>query len=477
MNAPFDSDNDGLGDVYEFVNRPFQNPLNAADSVPLVNGLVNLLTVNDFHDVAISENNSPWLTYLDGKEFSKFIIFDFDTDAPRLYFINSNTHNLHADFASFYGENHLAPSVKKGHIIYHSNVFSANGTLGVFAFKYSNNESHDFEVVQRTHEQLALNMPFLKNNLSYFVTENIEDDFENDVLTYEDSRVLILYESDVYAEIDYLGMNQVEGYGLLRQMTLEEVPGSKDIVIYESLPNSLPRVGGIITSFIQTPLSHVNLRAIQDNVPNAFIRDPLDVDTISSLLNHYIYFKVNQSNYEIREATLEEVNNWYEAARPTTDQTPPLNLDYKTIFSLNQITFDMYDGFGAKAANMATMRTFGFVDGTIPEGYAIPFFYYQQFMKHNNLFEEIEALIVDPQFIANRDYRDIKLAALRDKIKTGKMPNWMLTSLLERNIHFQWAHPFAVVLARITKICLGLAELDCMILLHNTQMKDIFRNP
>lgn len=436
INTPNDSDNDGLDDIYEYYHRPFQGPLNAADSVSLHNGLVNLNTESAFHDVAISQNNTPWLTYLDGKEFLKFIILDFDTDEPKVYFMNSNTHNLHADFAAYLGVDHLAPSVKKGHIIYHSNVFAANGTLGVYGFNYSNNESHPFEIAQRTHELLALNMPFLTNNLSYYVTENIEAQFELDAELYEDSRVPILYESDVYAGIDYMGMNPVEGYGLLRLMNLSDVPGPKDVVIYESLPNSLPRVGGIITSFVQTPLSHVNLRAIQDNVPNAFIRDPLLVDTIAGLLDHYVYFKVNQSNYEIREATLDEVNDWYEASRPTTEQIPPLNLNYKTIFSLNQITFDMYDGFGAKAANMATMRTFGFVEGTIPDGYAVPFFYYQEFMKHNGLFEEVETLLIDPQFIADRDYRDIKLEELRDKIKTGKMPNWMLSSLLNMQYSF-----------------------------------------
>ena len=53
-------------------------------------------------------------------------------------------------------------------------------------------------------------------------------------------------------------------------------PHPRDIVIYEALPNELPRVAGIITTVPQTRLSHVNLRAMQDGVPNAFIRDALD---------------------------------------------------------------------------------------------------------------------------------------------------------------------------------------------------------
>jgi hypothetical protein len=65
-------------------------------------------------------------------------------------------------------------------------------------------------------------------------------------------------------------------------MTLNETPGSRDIVLYDALPNSLPRVGGIITSVIQTPLSHDNLSAIQDDFPNAYIKDHLSIHSINN---------------------------------------------------------------------------------------------------------------------------------------------------------------------------------------------------
>ena len=43
-------------------------------------------------------------------------------------------------------------------------------------------------------------------------------------------------------------------------MSLDERPYPRDIVIYDTLPNDLPRVAGIMTTVPQTPLSHVNLR-------------------------------------------------------------------------------------------------------------------------------------------------------------------------------------------------------------------------
>jgi hypothetical protein len=429
ISDPADTDGDGLDDITEFNAMPLQSPLNTAGSLLPEHGLVGLNTYTAFETVSTTENTT-WLEYLNDMEYVKFIIFDFDGAQPRIYFINSDTYDLHADFAAFMGEDHLAPTVQKGQLIYHPAVLSGNGTLGTYSFNYTNNEGRDFEVVQRTQELLAANMSYLTNNLSYFVTENNEQDYQDHLALYQESRVPVLFETDVYAGINYWGLHQAEGYGLFRLMTPGEVPGAKDIVLYEAIPNSLPRVGGIITSVIQTPLSHVNLRAIHDNVPNAFIRDPLAIDTIADLLDHYIYFKTNQSSYEIREATLEEVNAWFENSRPATEQIPPLDLSYTTIRPLSDITFDMNAGFGAKAANVATMRTFGFPDGTIPDGFAIPFYFYKEFMQYNGFFGQIETMMQDPAFISDRTVRDARLQALRSDIEAGGMPAWMLDQLL-----------------------------------------------
>lgn len=436
LNNPYDTDNDGTNDPDEFNAMPAKGPLNTATPLASEHALVTLNTLSAFNTVSTEENGTPWVEYLNDVEYAKFIILDFYTAEPKIYFINSNNYDLHADFANYLGINHLSPTLIKGQLIYNPHILSANGTLGTYAFNFSNNEAKPFETVQRTQELLAANMPYLINNLSYFITANNEQDYQDNSSLYQNSRVPVLFESDVYSGINYWGLNQSEGYGFFRLMAPGEVPDSRDIVLYEALPNSLPRVGGIITSVIQTPLSHVNLRAIHDNVPNAFIRDPLLNDSIASLLGHYIYFKTNQSSYELREATLEEVNAWYENKRPTTEQNPPLNLSYKSILPLNDISFGMYDGFGAKVANVATMRTFGFAEGTIPNGFGIPFYFYQEFMKHNHFFEEIELMLQDSAFIADRTVRDTQLEELRDNIEDATMPGWMLDSLAEMQNSF-----------------------------------------
>ena len=43
---------------------------------------------------------------------------------------------------------------------------------------------------------------------------------------------------------------------------------------------------------------------------------------------------------------------------------------------LDDIEFDMSTDFGAKCSNVATMRSFGLPEGTIPDGFGIPFYFY-----------------------------------------------------------------------------------------------------
>ncbi len=436
LGAPADTDGDGIDDITEYYGLPVMSPLNIAPAVSMNDGSAAVDNMSTFNDLSANQNVVQWSDFLNGKKFVKFIIVDFHTSNPVIYFINSDLHRLHAEFAIAVGIEFLGENVKKGQIIYHPTSIANNGTLGNFAFNYSHGDGEDFATVQRTHELLAANMPFITNNLSYYITANNTDEYEADIALYMDARIPVLFESDLFAEVDYWGLNQTEGFGLFRLVANDEIPGPRDIVLYESLPNSLPRVAGIMSSVIQTPLSHVNLRAIQDGVPNAFIRDPLDIPEIAGLLDKYVYYNVAQSAYTIREATLEEVNAWYESIRPSKPQDPPLNLGHTAILPLDDISFSMHDGYGAKCANMATMRTFGFPEGTIQDGYGIPFHYYMEFMEFNNFFDEVELMLNNEAFIAERDVRELMLSVFRAKIKQASMPEWMMDDLAAMHASF-----------------------------------------
>ena len=427
--APDDYDGDGIDDIAEFNNMPTDAPFNFAEPVAFIDGATSIPDAETFLELA-TVNDVGWAPFLDGQLYVKFGILDRDTPEPKVYFINSNTYSIHASFWGAIGAT-VSGDDGSGEIVFNPNDILPNGVIGSYSFNFSFGNAYNFEATQRTYELLAASMPFLQNNMNHFIGQSDENDHLNNYAEeFVDTRIEVVLESDVFAEINYIPFHEAEGYGFFKHMTdLNETPGSRDIVLYDALPNSLPRVGGIITSVIQTPLSHVNLRAIQDNVPNAYIANPLAIDGIANLLGGYIYYKVENQQYQIREATLTEVNDWYEDLRPTEPQIPIRDLSITEILPLDAIGFDMSTAFGAKCSNVATMRSFNLPTGTIPDGFGIPFYYYDAFMQFNNFYEEAQVMIDNPTFQVDLNFRIDRLKTFRRAIKDAPMPPWMLDNL------------------------------------------------
>ena len=407
---------------------PTDAPLNYAEPVNFIDGATSVPDAETFMELA-AVNNVGWAPFLDDQLYVKFGILNRDTPEPQVYFINSNTHGVHYGFWNAIGAN-VTGDDSSGEIVFNPTQINPNGTIGGYSFNFSFGDAYNFEATQRTYHLLMANLPFLQNNMNHFIGENDEDDYLDDYADdYEGSGIDVVLESVVFGNVDYIPLHAAEGYGFFRHMEVDETPGSRDIVLYDALPNSLPRVGGIMTSVIQTPLSHVNLRAIQDNVPNAYIADPLAIDSVASLLGNYIYYRVEAESYYIREASLDEVNEWYEALRPTEPQIPVRDLSITEILPLDDIGFEMSSAFGAKCSNVATMRSFGFPEGTIPDGFGIPFYFYDEFMQYNDFYEEAEVMINNPSFIYDLDFREDRLRDFRDDIKDAPMPPWMMDAL------------------------------------------------
>ena len=110
----------------------------------------------------------------------------------------------------------------------------------------------------------AANLAHLDDNLYIHNQTDLLQDMRAEQPLYETSRIDIVVDQDVFADVDFVSMNPGVGFGRLQELDPDERPLPRDIVIYEALPNDLPRVAGIITTVHQTPLSHVNLRAKQN---------------------------------------------------------------------------------------------------------------------------------------------------------------------------------------------------------------------
>ena len=367
--------------------------------------------------------------HLDGLEYVKFNIEDPGKNEAQVYFINTKTHRAHPMFMAAIGLPHRGNQQMRGVLIYRPFSKAPNGEPGVYTFEFEPNDAYPFKMIQIAHDLLVANMPILKNRLGYCPLWGAINIYVREKALYDAAEFPVYFEDDLYADIGYLPLNLAESFGLLRLMDVNDRPTPRDIVLYKTLPNEMPRVAGIITGVRQTPLSHVNLRAIQDKVPNAFITEAWKNKVIAPLIGKYVYYKVGADGFELRAATSKEVEVHFADLRPAKPQIPIRDLSGTKIRPLDDIEFADSSQFGVKTANVATLRTFGFAEGTVPNGFGVPFYFYDELMKHNDFYAYAEALLKDSAFQKDPDTKASELKKFRERVKAGKMPAWMMDAL------------------------------------------------
>ena len=453
---PADIDGDCIDDLTELAVMGRMNPLNPAPAILRNDGAVAIPDSDTFEELSYTEPGDDY-------EYVKFALLDMDTDHPLLYFINSTTHLRHPIVLFLDAIGHTDPDLPwaiLGEIVYDPDLVAADGTQGVYYFWFVRYDGrYTFSLLDRAHALLTAAMPLLGDiagdKLSMYIPNHRLPGYQADLETLRDSRIPLLFNEDIYPDTDFLALNPEVGYGLLRVMEPGERPSPLNIVIYESLPNELPRVGGIITTVPQTPLSHVNLRAVQDSVPNAYIKDAIDKEEINALIARYVRYEVTADGYKLRAATKAEVDAHHAASRPARAQFPERDLSVTEITPLSDVGFEDWRAFGVKAANVAVLGTLGFPEGTVPNGFAIPFHFYNEFMNNavlkaekvfgkgtlgteedrftlaagTKLIDAVKAILVHPKFQTDFEIQDEMLDDLREVIEEAESPLWMKEAL------------------------------------------------
>ena len=440
---PADVDGDCIDDLTELAD-PAGNPVNPA-KVPAPS------------DGAVVIPDRATFEALVSAHAIKFVVVGLHTERPDVYFVNTSKYLTHGTFLKALGVE-IGIGVTTGGITYHPSLRASDGSAGVYVLSFArwpyfpgtslfNNAAHVYTL-------LAASMPLLDDDLGLFISDAILSGIQSDLLLDWASRIFLVLQKDLDADVPFQALNPGVGMGRLRALDADERPHPRDIVLYEALPNELPRVAGIISTVPQTPLSHVNLRAIQDHIPNAFIRNAADNAAITALLDSYVRYEVTDNGWTLTAATKADVEAHYATSRPVQPQTPQRDLSVTKITPLSEIGFADWTAFGVKAANVAVLGTLGFPTGTVPTGFAIPFYFYDKFMHETALGEEtvlgtrsgpaaekltlaadttlaaaVRAMLAHPVFQTDFAVQDEMLDDLRDAIKDAQSPQWILDAL------------------------------------------------
>lgn len=233
---------------------------------------------------------------------------------------------------------------------------------------------------------------------------------------------------------DFSIENNGVGYGYLkfipRAQTDQLVPTLtyKMIPVFEALPLDLGVVAGVITEEPQTPLSHINIKSKNRGTPNIYIKNASQDARIKDLLakGAIVRLELKNGTMIIREASLDEAETFWKAQnqkRPTIQLRADLN--EKRIRTSDQIGFNDVISVGAKAANYCEATHF--LSDAFRPGFAIPFFYYREFINSNKFNDQqtlasyITSLMQNPRTKTDRQFLVDSLIALQTRMKADDM--------------------------------------------------------
>ncbi len=361
------------------------------------------------------------------------VLFVIDRkDQNKIYFVNTKRYAFHKDFV-----NGTYLSLERGREFFENNYLKPNRRfiLGTIAYqtpiKRWTFEFWEGDLIPS--EQIKLVSDVI--NSSFFTSVAYKP---NSLRQDDESRKIVglarISQSDIAKEQEYQALNVAKGLGrvhVIPKLDEHVEIGFNEIVVLDEVPIQLPPVAGVITSQPSTPLSHINLLAKGWGIPNAYIKNA------HTLLKQYdgwwVEFEAKRDGYTIKRADIDQLREYQRRLAERRDvMKPRFSLAETRLLSLSQQRARSSIAFGGKSANLGEVLNARLPGIIVPNGFTIPFYYYDEFIKANNLDELIYTLLNDQKFVHDPAYRRGKLVGLRESIKQGKFDERLRAQILQR---------------------------------------------
>jgi rifampicin phosphotransferase len=342
-------------------------------------------------------------------------------DNNRIFYVNTRRYPFHKDFV-----NGAYLSLERGREFFENNYLKPNRRfiLGTVAYqtpiKRWTFEFWEGDLIPADQIKLAsdvINKTFFAPVV--FKPNSTRQD-EASVAIEGLQRVL---QSDISKEQEYQALNLAKGLGrihVIPKLDDHVEIGFNEILVLAEVPVQLPPVAGIITAQPSTPLSHINLLAKGWGVPNAYVKNA------QALFKQYdgwwVSFETRRDSYSIKKADLDQLRVYQDRLKQRLDvMKPRFDLSEKRLLGLAQQRQSMIVAYGGKSANLGEVMHASLPGIVVPDGFTIPFYYYDAFLKENNFDDAIYEMLNDQKFVHDPAYRRRRLTEMRERLQHGKI--------------------------------------------------------
>lgn len=350
----------------------------------------------------------------------------------RIYYVNSKRYTFHKDFV-----NGTYLSLERGDEFFRNNYMNDNRRfiLGTLAYqtpvKRWTFEFWEGDLVSAAQIKLTYDII----NKTFFEPVG----FKPNSIRQEEASAGIdgmqrVLQSDIAKEQDYQALNVAKGLGrihIIKKLDEHVEIGSNEILVLDEVPLQLPPVAGIITTKPSTPLSHINLLAKGWGVPNAYIKNAQEL--FKQYDTWWVSFETTNNSYVIKRADRAQLDEYLKGQLARRDlMTPRSDLSVKRLASLREQRKKDIIAYGGKSANLGEVLHARLPGITVPNGFGIPFYYYNQYIEENGLDDAIIEMTSDQKFVHDPAYRRERLTEMRARIQQGKVNAALRADVLAR---------------------------------------------
>jgi hypothetical protein len=361
------------------------------------------------------------------------VLFVIDRkDNNKIYYVNARRYTFHKDFV-----NGTYLSLDRGQDFFQKNYINQDrrfilGTLAYqtpikrWTFEFWEGDQIPADLIKLTAEVLGKtffeSVAFKPNSLR-------QEELANSI-----SGLQKVLQTDISKEQDYQPLNVTKGIGrihIIEKLDDHVEIGSNEILILNEVPVTLPPVAGIITTKPSTPLSHINLLAKSWGVPNAYIKNAQEL--FKSLDGTWIIFETKRDTYSYKHADNRALDVYQkQVLNNLSKMKTRFDLSETRLAGLGEQRAKSVVAYGTKSSNLGEVMKSRLGGIVVPDGFTIPFYYYDQFIKENKLEDTIYELLEDKKFVHDPAYRRERLTELRERIKQGKMNDRLREDVLRR---------------------------------------------
>ena len=390
--------------------------LNCCSSSPVAQEYLNSLSESDF----IALQREPLSSKYSQVQAVKVI---YDLKTKEIYYI-SNSFQYHNKFCQtvlgyneplgiFNRDNYGTDRDKRQYLLANINFFSSRKE---YILELSPSDQMLISDITLLHNRVAE---------TSFLTPDVKLILNSARLINSENKLTIPFikPEEIYKNQNFQSVSKFTGKGKLRKIELSELSNSSidedDIILINGTPLQLAGVSGIITTDLQTPLSHLSILGQNRKIPVMALKDAWDDENINSLIGKQVELTVSIDGFTISEA--DGLSNPKKERKRLYLKK---NLNEKELIKAKDFNRKTANYCGYKAENFGILYQLAKkMDFSVPEAaFGIPFYYYQQHAEKS----EVIGLIAQ---LENHSNPKELLSTIREKIKSTPVDSTLILNI------------------------------------------------